>query len=189
MKNLLLVLLLCLANLAHATEVGGVRFDDRIKLGAAELRLNGAGLRAKFIFRAYAIGLYLTEKKTQAAEALALDGAKRLQIVALWELTGEQFADALVGGIQKNLSEAEIEPLRSRIEEFKAAILTQKSTVKGSVITIDWQPESGTRLNFDGKQLGRDIAGEDFYRAILKIWLGSRPAQDDLKDALLGKPQ
>ena len=34
---------------------------------------------------------------------------------------------------------------------------------------------------------GKDIAGEDFYRALLRIWLGNKPVQDDLKQALLGK--
>ncbi len=33
---------------------------------------------------------------------------------------------------------------------------------------------------------GAPIAGEDFYRALLRIWLGDRPVQDDLKKALLG---
>jgi hypothetical protein len=28
--------------------------------------------------------------------------------------------------------------------------------------------------------------GEDFYRALLRIWLGDNPVQDDLKKALLG---
>jgi hypothetical protein len=53
----------------------------------------------------------------------------------------------------------------------------------------DWLPEGGTRLSINGKQLGKDIAGEDFYRALLRIWLGSKPAQDDLKELLLGKLQ
>jgi hypothetical protein len=39
----------------------------------------------------------------------------------------------------------------------------------------------------DGKPAGRSIAGEDFYRALLRIWLGSKPAQEDLKNALLGQ--
>jgi hypothetical protein len=38
-----------------------------------------------------------------------------------------------------------------------------------------------------GQQRGKDIPGEDFYRALLRIWLGEKPVQDDLKQALLGK--
>jgi len=188
MKNLLLGLLLCFAGAAHAaTDIAGVMFEDKMKLGQTELVLNGAGIRAKFIFKVYVVGLYLGEKKNSLADMLLLKGAKRLHIVTLRELTAEQFAEALVEGIHKNLSDAEVEPLKASIGEFKNAILSLKTAAKGDVVNIDWLPETGTRLSVNGKQQGRDIAGEDFYRTLLKIWLGQKPAQDDLKEALLGK--
>jgi hypothetical protein len=39
----------------------------------------------------------------------------------------------------------------------------------------------------DGRPAGSPIAGEDFYRALLKIWLGEQPVQADVKKALLGE--
>jgi hypothetical protein len=57
------------------------------------------------------------------------------------------------------------------------------------VVHLDWLPESGTRLTFNGVAKGSDIPGEDFYRALLKIWIGDKPAQDDLKEHLLGKAE
>ena len=42
-------------------------------------------------------------------------------------------------------------------------------------------------LAFAVEATGNDIAGEDFYRALLKRGLGNKPVQDDLKQALLGK--
>ncbi len=188
MRNILLALLFCLSCAAHAAvDIAGVKFPDKEMLGPTELALNGAGLRSKFIFKVYAAGLYLPEKKAAAADVLAQKGPKRLHLVTLRELPAEDFADALVEGIRKNHTEAEIEPLKARLDEFRKTLLALKTAAKGDVITIDWLPESGTRLSVNGKQQGRDIAGEDFYRALLKIWLGQKPAQDDLKEALLGK--
>lgn len=43
----------------------------------------------------------------------------------------------------------------------------------------------GTRLTINGEEKGV-IAGADFYSALLDIWLGDEPADDDLKDAMLG---
>lgn len=182
-----LIFALLLTAAVHAAEVAGTRFDERSKLGNSELTLNGAGLRAKFFIKVYTVGLYLPEKKTAATEVLAAKGPKRLHIVSLRDLTAEQFADALVEGIHKNLTEAEVGPLKGRIEQFRNTILALKEAKKGAVVDLDWLPESGTRLTVDGQKRGEDIAGEDFYRAVLKIWLGDKPAQADLKDALLGK--
>ena len=188
MRTLLLALALCSAAAQAALDVQGVKFEDRVQVGNTELKLSGAGMRAKFFLKVYVVGLYAAEKKAAATEMLTAKGAKRLHIVTLRELTGEQFADALVEGIRKNSPEADVEAMRPRIEQFKAFILALKTAPKGTVVQIDWLPESGTRLVVDGQKRGEDIPGEDFYRALLKIWLGEHPAQDDLKDALLGKP-
>jgi hypothetical protein len=61
-----------------------------------------------------------------------------------------------------------------------------KEAKKGMAITLDWLPGTGTQMTVNGKPGGAPIAGEDFYRALLRIWLGPRPVQDDLKKALLG---
>jgi hypothetical protein len=52
-------------------------------------------------------------------------------------------------------------------------------------IYLDFQGKE-MQLLVDGKPTGSPIAGEDFYRALLRIWLGPRPVQDDVKKALLG---
>ena len=52
------------------------------------------------------------------------------------------------------------------------------------------RPEVGAHAEVAQGRLqvrGRDIAGDDFYKALLRIWLGNKPVQDDLKPALLGK--
>jgi hypothetical protein len=66
-------------------------------------------------------------------------------------------------------------------------MLTAGEPKTGSSVVIDWLPESGTRLTVNGQVKGKDIAGEDFYQALLAIWLGNKPAQADLKQELLGK--
>ncbi len=187
MKKLLLICLLALTSWAHAVEVAGVRFDDTTRLGTQELQLNGAGLRTRFFIKVYAAGLYLPEKKNQAADVLTQAGTKRLRIVMLREISASQFVDAMNEGLSKNLSEVELAPLKSRIDELSAAMLTAKTTQKGDVIHFDWNPGSGTRVTLNDKPLGKEIPGDDLFRAVMRIWLGDKPVQDDLKNALLGK--
>ena len=64
-----------------------------------------------------------------------------------------------------------------------------KEATKGMAIALDWVPGTGTLVQIEGKPAGRTIPGEDFYRGLLRIWLGDDPVQADLKRALLGQPQ
>ena len=51
--------------------------------------------------------------------------------------------------------------------------------------TFDYLPGTGTQISLNGRLLGT-IAGVDFNRALLRIWLGNVPVQADLKKAMLG---
>jgi hypothetical protein len=188
MKKLLAAALALLAfNLAHSVEAGGVNFADQSRLGNSDLLVNGAGLRKKLFIKVYAMALYLPAKQSDADSAIAARGAKRISIQLLRDLSAQQFVDALNEGVAENHSAAEFAALKDRLKQFSDAMLTVGEAKSGALVHIDWLPESGTRLLFNGQQRGRDIAGEDFYAALLKIWLGRKPVQDDLKQALLGR--
>src|SRR5204863_312904 len=74
------LLLATAALAASAAEVGGVKLDDRVRVQTADLQLNGAGVRTRYFFDVYAIGLYLAEKKADPAAVVALPGNKRVAI-------------------------------------------------------------------------------------------------------------
>lgn len=185
MKALSLALLFFMSFAAQAAEVAGVRLDDKTQVESRELVLNGAGLRKRFVFSVYVIGLYLAEKKADAAGAIGLAGPKRAEIHMLRNVGAEQFTEALVEGLRANHSEADFRQLEPRVKELSEVMAQIGEAKKGMTIALDWTG-SGTRLLVDGKPAGKPIAGEDFYRALLRIWLGEHPVQDDLKKALLG---
>ena len=170
---------------AAAAEVAGVKLDDKTQVESRELVLNGAGVRKRVIFNVYVIGLYLPEKKSDPAAALALAGPKRAAIYMLRDVGAERFIEALVDGLRENSSEAEYKALEPRVQEFARTMAELKEAKKGMTISLDWSG-SATQLVVNGKPAGKPIAGEDFYRALLRIWLGDKPVQDDLKKSLLG---
>ena len=61
-----------------------------------------------------------------------------------------------------------------------------KNGKKGDVIHLDFAPGTGTQVVFNGKPRGKPIAGDDFYRVLLRIWLGDSPVDTRLKRAMLG---
>jgi hypothetical protein len=59
---------------------------------------------------------------------------------------------------------------------------------KGMRIVLDYAPSvRATTLFVDGVAQGEPMAGEEYYRILLRIWFGDNPAQEELKRALLGQ--
>jgi len=183
--NTILSFVLLLAVPALGAEVAGVKVDDQARVGSAELVLNGAGLRKRVFFNVYAMGLYLPKKTAIAAEAVTAEGPKRVAIHMLRDVGAETFTSALVEGIRENHTEAQVKELEPRIRALSAVIAEVKEARKGMTITLDWNG-AATQVGIDGKPAGKPIEGADFYQALLRIWLGDKPVQDDLKKALLG---
>lgn len=183
-KRVLAWMLLLWALPVSALEVAGVNVAGTAKVGASELVLNGAGIRTRVVFKVYVGALYLAEKTSAAAEALAQKGSKRVALTLLRDLSAQQLTEAFDNGIQANISAAEIEALKPRIAELLSLFTDGK---KGDVIVLDFVPESGTSVSLNGQAKGKSIPGEDFYRALLRIWLGDKPVDGDLKKGMLGQ--
>lgn len=181
----LCLLSLVLAAPASAAEIAGVKLEDQAQVGNTRLQLNGAGLRKRLFFQVYAIGLYLPRKATAAHEAIEAPGPKRIAIHMLRNVGAAEFSEALAEGIRANHSAADARALQPRLQELAATMAELKEAKKGMAIVLD---SSGPQMQLliDGRPAGQAIAGEDFYRALLRIWLGPSPVQDDLKQRLLG---
>ena len=184
MKRWLALLLLSLALPAAAAEVAGVKLADKVQLGASELLLNGAGIRTRVFFKVYVGALYLTQKKSTAAEVLTLGGPKRVALSLLRDLSAQQLNEAFESGINANNSPADLQAMQPRIAQLLALLTDGKA---GDVILLDFVPEAGTTVSLNGQVKGKAIPGEDFYRALLRIWLGDKPVDEDLKSGLLGR--
>jgi hypothetical protein len=181
----LLAFLLLVPLAAMAAEVAGVKIDDKTRIGSTELVLNGAGLRKRAFFQVYAMGVYVQQRSGNAATVVEQPGPKRVAIHMLRNVGADAFNEALADGIRANSSEAEAKALEPRLKELGAIIGGVGEAKKGMAIHLDWTGAE-TQVVIQGKPVGKPIAGEDFYRALLRIWVGDRPVQDDLKKALLG---
>lgn len=191
MKRLTLFFAALLSLPALGAEVAGVKLEDRVKLqpGGPELILNGAGVRTRFVLKVYVAGLYLTEKRTAPADVLALGGPKRVSMNLVRNLKAEQLVSALNEGMEKNNPPAELEKLKPQIAQLTQIMTSLGEAKKGDVVALDFIPDAGTSVLFNGEAKGKPIAGAEFYRALLRVWLGDRPVEESLKKALLGVPE
>jgi Chalcone isomerase-like len=181
-------LTLGMATSALAVEVNGVKLEDSVKVGGKDLVLNGAGARIKAVFKVYALGLYLQDKKTTVADVLAQPGPKRFKIVMLRELSGEEFGQAFLTGINKNLEKDEKTKFVNQLLKLGETFEGAPGLKKGDVIVGDWVPGTGTTFTLNGKPMvDTPLPDGQFYNALLRIWLGDKPADPILKPLLLGE--
>lgn len=181
-----LVLLAALGS-AQAAELEGVKLEQRVRVDGQMLELNGMGLRTRLLFKVYVAGLYLPQKASDAQRAIEAGGAKRIVLVMMRDATAEQFCESIQDGMERNNTPAEIERVRAQTEALFAKIRAIGVARTGTRVALDYAPSAGaTTLFVDGAAQGAPMPGEDFFRALLRIWLGERPGQPDLKRALLG---
>lgn len=170
-----------------AVDVAGVRLEDRIRVANTELALNGAGVRTRAIFKVYALGLYLAEKKTTVADVLEAKGPRRVVIVMLRDVSSDDFGEAFMKGINNNSDKAEKTRILNQTMKFGEMFAQIPELKKGDVLEVDWLPGTGTVCQLNGKKVGETVPELQFYNAILKIWLGDKPADTALKPKLLGQ--
>ena len=184
MRRLLLLLVaLCFTVSARAAEVGGVKLEDKITLAGQDLVLNGAGIRTKVVFKIYVGSLYLLAKASDLSAVLA-KAPRRIQMNLLRDVTADQLIDSLNEGLKDNNTDAEMAAIKSQAAELTTIVKSFGEAKEGSVVTLDFV-DGATHVGFNGKK-GGSIAGEAFNKALTKIWLGDKPAQADLKKAMLG---
>jgi hypothetical protein len=176
---------------AHAgapeNPIAGVRFEPRAQLAGQALQLNGTGLRAVAWFKGYAAGLYLARPAATADDALAQPGAKRLQMRLLVDVPIGEFVKAFHKGVERNTPPAQHAGLAERMATFDGLLRPLGKVRKGDLVNLDLVPGQGMLFWLNGRQLGAAIPGDDFYAALLRIFLGDHPVDDKLKDGLLGR--
>ena len=175
-----------LANGAMAAELAGVKVEEQVTVANQKLVLNGIGLRTRVVFKVYVAALYLTQKKDNTKDVLALPGAKRVGVTMLREVSSDELGDALTAGIRKNSTPEETRRFGLQLLAMGDIFGRIPRLKKGESFSVDWIPNSGTVVVVDGKPVADPIPDEAFYGAILKIWLGDEPAEATLKAGLLG---
>ena len=190
MKLLFAALSFVALAVAQAAEVEGVKLEDKVQLaaGVPEVVLNGAGVRHKFaFFKVYVGSLYLAQKKNDAEAVFTDTGPKRVSMHILTsEVTANDLIASMNNALAVNLSPHELALIEKRIRDLNAMMSSLKAINKGSIVHLDYIPDVGTRVVVDGQER-ITIPGEDFFRAMLHIWIGAKPVDGRLRDAMLGK--
>jgi hypothetical protein len=166
----------------------GITFPGDVTLAGTPLQLNGVGWRAVAWVRGYAAALYLPRKAASEAAVLQQAGAKRLRMHMTQDVPAEEFIKAFVKGVQRNTPTAEQAKLDERVAQFNALVRGLGTLKKQDVIDLDFLPGRGLVVSRNGAPRGTPVGGADFYAAVLRCFIGQRPADPEMKAGLLGGP-
>jgi hypothetical protein len=176
----------CGEGAATQVVIQGARYDSSIEIAGQSLVLNGVGVRRRFVFDIYVGGLYVAKKATRTEELVGQPGPKRVALRFLRDVDGELFVNSLHVGLKANHSDAELAGWKDQIDTLTATINTIALARRGDTVFFDYSPKDGTRVSVNGVTRGPLISGEDFYAAVLRVWLGETPADAGLKKGMLG---
>ncbi|MDR3568476.1 MAG: chalcone isomerase family protein [Syntrophobacteraceae bacterium] len=178
------VIALCLFTApAWASKVDGVNFADNVRVAGRDLVFNGGGKRTFFGIGVYVAALYLQHKSADGQKIVNGDEPMdvRLKITSLL-VTRDNMKSGFLESFKKTAT-VDPAPLQSKIDAFVACF---NGLQNHDVYDFAYIPGKGVQVSRNEKALSL-IQGVDFKKALYGIWLGSKPAQSDLKDRMLGR--
>jgi len=170
---------------AQAATLEGQRFEDTAELSDRTLRLNGLGLRGVAWVKAFVAGLYLSAPTKDAAQAIAMQGPKRLRLKIMLAAPSHELTKSLIRRIDRNETEPARSKLGDRLPRLASMIDDLGDLQPGDTLDLDYVPDKGLSLRYNDKAMGGTVPGEDLYRAVLKIFVGEQPVDRRMKEGLL----
>ena len=158
-------------------EVKDHPFPPSLTLAGQELTLNGVGMRLATFFniKVYAAGLYLTKKARSPQVVKALPGPKVIGLYFLRNVDKDDISQAWrkAYGMQRFIKEVQL--LNSYMGEMRKNTYGMQFQLyhDGLVVKV-------------GEVIHPKIANAAFARAILDIYLGPKPPNEELKQGMLG---
>lgn len=182
-----LLLICCLmalaAGAAQSKECKGISFPEQTLLDGSTLILNGLGLRQATIFRisVYVAALYVSAPSSDPGAILAANAPNQLILEFVRDVGAGDIRESWDAGFAKN-ARAQLPALHDRIATLAGWMSDIKS---GQRMIFSFRPGTGLQVQVNGAVKGT-IAGDDFAKAFLAIWLGGEPPNAGIKTGLLG---
>jgi hypothetical protein len=185
MKRILAAALaVLLAAPALALVVAGREVPEAVEVGGARLVLNGAGIRTRLFFKVYVGALYLRSRSRDAGAIVTADEPKCVRVIFLRDVTRDTLKAAYHHGIERNTPPEKVAELAAKLDKLSERLPEQIKS--GSELVVAYVPGEGTTISTGDGARGT-VEGREFAEAMFRTWLGDHPADESLKQAMLGR--
>jgi Chalcone isomerase-like len=180
----LVLTLIIMSPVSNAKEIEGINLPESLEVAKSKLILNGAGVRSKFFIDLYVGGLYLQNKSNNPKEIIEGDELMAIRLHVISSLiTSKKMENGTRKGFE-NATKGNTGPIKSQIEEFLSVF--KEKIEKNDIFDLIYSPGKGLEVYKNGELKSR-IEKLAFKQALFGIWLSDKPAQESLKEEMLGK--
>ncbi|MBP54372.1 chalcone isomerase family protein [Marinobacter sp.] len=179
-----LLLTVALTTPAAALTVEGVDVPDTYSAMDTELKLNGAGTRSKWFMDLYIGGLYVPETIDDGQAIINADEPQAITLhIISGMITSDKMKSATMEGFE-NSTGGDLAAIKDDVDAFLDVF--SEEIKDGDVFDLVYLPGEGVRVLKNGDQRAT-IGDLEFKKALFGIWLSDEPAQEDLKEKMLGQ--
>jgi hypothetical protein len=208
----LLVGLLGLPSIAAAEKVAepstGVELDAQKSWDGKSYTLVGIGVRKKFGFKVYAMGLYVENvdgkrafpslvTKAGGSDKAKLTDGDRAQSFLIWgsfskvgvmhfvrDVESSKIRGAFEEGLGDELSDKAAADVREAAQSFLK--LCDRDLKTGDEIVLRTSADGKISVTIGGQEKG-SVQNTKLMRALWEVWLGSKPVTKDLRSELVNR--
>jgi hypothetical protein len=170
----------CVAAPARAVTVKGRDYGATVSVEGRTLKLVGAGLRKKWGFPVYAMGVYTESGACDPALVVDQDEVKYLKLDFLRDVTAEKMSSTIGESFDKHLAGGASEELKNQKALFLNSLKDDLN--EGTVLEFVYVPGKGTTVRQNGRQIGTTYSGKGFAHVLWDIYFGPRTCCEGLKD-------
>ena len=179
-----LLLTAALSAPATALTVEGVDLPDTYSAMDTELKLNGAGTRSKWFMDLYVGGLYVPETIDDGQAIINADEPQAITLhIISGMITSDKMKSATMEGFE-NSTDGDLSAIQDDVDTFLDVF--SEEIEDGDVFDLVYLPGEGVRVLKNGEERAT-IGDLEFKKALFGIWLSDEPAQEDLKEKMLGQ--
>jgi chalcone isomerase-like protein len=169
---------------AAAVEIEGVDVPETYSAMGTELKLNGAGTRSKWFMDLYVGGLYVPSTIDDGQAIINADEPQAITLhIISGMITSDKMKSATMEGFE-NATDGDLAAIQSEVDAFLDVFSAEIQ--EGDVFDLVYLPGEGTRVLKNGEPKAT-IGDLEFKKALFGIWLSDKPAQEDLKEKMLGQ--
>ncbi len=170
---------------AQSAETVGVQYQPTVTVEGVPLTLNGSGVSYRAVAKLYTVGLYVPQKSNKAEVIFSSRGPKELRFVMLQGMRVDEIGKVITRGIEANSPRQAFFNLIPSIRIMGEQFSRIRRLNASDTLSVEYVPKRGTVFYVNGRPAGQPITDPTFFPAVLRVWLGTHPTTQDLKDALL----